>query len=58
VSGDEIGLFSEPQVTRTLTRFGGWDLDSLDRGYAHERLIGDLVNNFSLGGYPELKNFK
>ena len=57
VSGDEIGLFSEPEVTRTLTRFGGWDLDSLD-SYAHQRLIGDLVNNFSLGGYPELKNFK
>lgn len=57
VSGDEIGLFSEPEVTRTLARFGGWDLDSLD-SYAHQRLIGDLVNDFSLGGYPELKNFK
>jgi len=57
VSGEEIGLFSEPEVTRTLTRFGGWDLDSLD-SYAHQRLVGDLANNFSLAGYPELKNFK
>jgi NAD(P)-dependent dehydrogenase (short-subunit alcohol dehydrogenase family) len=56
VSGDEIGLFSEPEVVCTLTRSGGWDLDSLDN-YARERLVGSLVGNFTLEGYPELKKF-
>jgi NAD(P)-dependent dehydrogenase (short-subunit alcohol dehydrogenase family) len=56
VSGDEIGLFSEPEVVCTLTRSGGWDLDSLDN-YARERLVGSLVGNFMLEGYPELKKF-
>jgi NAD(P)-dependent dehydrogenase (short-subunit alcohol dehydrogenase family) len=56
VSGDEIGLFSEPEVVCTLTRSGGWDLDSLDN-YARERLVGSLVGNFTLKGYPELKKF-
>jgi 3-oxoacyl-[acyl-carrier protein] reductase len=57
VSGDEVGLFSEPEVIRSLTRPGGWDLDSLD-SQASEGLIGGLINNFSLDGYPELKKFK
>jgi 3-oxoacyl-[acyl-carrier protein] reductase len=56
VGGDEIGLFSEPDVVCTLSRAGGWDLDTLD-GYARERLIGDLSNEFLLEGYPELKKF-
>ena len=56
VSGDEIGLFSEPEVVCSLTRSGGWDLDSLD-SYASERLIGNLTNDFLLEGYPELKKF-
>jgi 3-oxoacyl-[acyl-carrier protein] reductase len=56
VSGDEIGLFSEPEVACTLARLGGWDLDSLDN-YARERLVGSLVDNFTLEGYPELKKF-
>jgi 3-oxoacyl-[acyl-carrier protein] reductase len=56
VSGDEIGLFSEPEVVCSLTRQGGWDLNSLD-GYAGERLIGSLTNDFLLEGYPELKKF-
>jgi 3-oxoacyl-[acyl-carrier protein] reductase len=57
VSGGEIGLFSEPEVVRSLTRPGGWDLDSLD-SQASEGLIGGLLNNFSLDGCPELKKFK
>jgi 3-oxoacyl-[acyl-carrier protein] reductase len=56
VSGDEIGLFSEPEVVCSLTRSGGWDLDSLD-SYARERLIGNLTNDFILEGYPDLKKF-
>jgi len=56
VGGDEIGLFSEPEVVCSLTRHGGWDLDSLD-SYARERLVGGLVDHFTLEGYPELKKF-
>jgi 3-oxoacyl-[acyl-carrier protein] reductase len=56
VCGDEIGLFSEPEVVCSLSRAGGWDLDSLD-SYARERLIGDLSNDFTLDEYPELKKF-
>jgi NAD(P)-dependent dehydrogenase (short-subunit alcohol dehydrogenase family) len=54
VCGDEVGLFSEPELVRSLVRAGGWDLDSLDN-YACNRLIGDLSNDFSLEEYPELK---
>jgi 3-oxoacyl-[acyl-carrier protein] reductase len=50
VGGDEIGLWSEPELTRSLTREGGWSLDSLD-SFARERLIGDLRNDFLI---PEL----
>jgi len=56
VCGDEIGLFSEPEVVCSLSRAGGWDLESLD-GYAHERLIGDLANDFLLEDHPELRKF-
>jgi 3-oxoacyl-[acyl-carrier protein] reductase len=56
VCGDEIGLFSEPELALSLSRAGGWDLDSLDN-FARERLIGSLTDNFVLEGYPELKKF-
>ena len=56
VCGDEIGLFSEPEVVCSVSRAGGWDLDTLD-SYAAQRLIGDLINNFTLEDYPELKRF-
>jgi 3-oxoacyl-[acyl-carrier protein] reductase len=56
VCGDEIGLFSEPEIICSLSRKGGWDLDSLDN-YARQRLIGDLMNDFRLDGYPELQKF-
>jgi 3-oxoacyl-[acyl-carrier protein] reductase len=56
VAGDEIGLFSEPELTRSLSRPGGWDLESLDN-YARERLVGDLTNDFLLESYPELRKF-
>ncbi len=45
IGGDEIGLWSEPELTRSLSREGGWTLDSLD-AFARERLIGDLTNDF------------
>lgn len=45
VGGEEIGLWSEPEVTRTLLRDSGWTLDALD-STARERLIGDLTNDF------------
>ncbi|MBV8136111.1 MAG: hypothetical protein JO121_10860 [Deltaproteobacteria bacterium] len=57
VCGDEVGLFSEPEVIRSLSRAGGWTLDSLD-SYARERLIGDLTNDFLLEGYPKLRKFE
>jgi NAD(P)-dependent dehydrogenase (short-subunit alcohol dehydrogenase family) len=56
VAGDEIGLFSEPELSRSLSRPGGWDLQALDN-YARERLIGDLTNDFLLESYPELQKF-
>ena len=56
VCGDEIGLFSEPELVSSLSRAGGWDLDSLDN-YAGERLIGELTNDFVLDEYTELKKF-
>jgi 3-oxoacyl-[acyl-carrier protein] reductase len=47
VGGDEVGLWSEPEVIRTLARPGGWDLDSLD-AFAPDRLTMDLTNIFLL----------
>ncbi|MGO9058125.1 MAG: SDR family NAD(P)-dependent oxidoreductase [Candidatus Binataceae bacterium] len=47
VGGDEIGLWSEPELTRSLSREGGWTLDTLD-SFARGRLIGDLTNDFLL----------
>ncbi len=47
VGGDEIGLWSEPEMTRSLSREGGWTLDTMDT-FARERLIGDLTNDFLL----------
>jgi|KBSSwiStaDraftv2_1062776.scaffolds.fasta_scaffold241706_2 3-oxoacyl-[acyl-carrier protein] reductase len=45
VAGEEVGLWSEPELTRSLARPGGWDLDSLDT-FARETMIGDLTNPF------------
>ena len=49
VGGDEVGLYAEPDVVRSLCRDGGWDLDSLDK-YASGSLIGDVVNRFAPQG--------
>lgn len=45
VAGEEVGLWSEPELIRSLARPGGWDLDSLD-DFASEAMIGDLTNPF------------
>jgi 3-oxoacyl-[acyl-carrier protein] reductase len=47
VAGEEVGLWSEPELIRSATRKGGWDLDSLDE-LAANYLTFDLVNNFLL----------
>jgi 3-oxoacyl-[acyl-carrier protein] reductase len=44
--GDEVGLYSEPELKRTMNRPGGWDLDALDANRI--RLAGDLTNDFLL----------
>ena len=53
VGGDEVSLLSEPTPERTVTRSGGWDLDSLDAS----GLGADLTNPFTLDSFPELKHF-
>lgn len=45
VGADEIGLWSEPELMRSLSREGGWTLDTLD-SFARDRLLGDLANDF------------
>jgi len=45
VGGEEVGLYSEPEVVKSLYRETGWDLDSLDK-IAGRDMIGDLRNEF------------
>jgi hypothetical protein len=45
VAGQEVGLWSEPVLVRSLARPGGWDLDSLD-DFAAEAMTSDLTNSF------------
>jgi 3-oxoacyl-[acyl-carrier protein] reductase len=45
VAGEEVGLWSEPELIRSLARPGGWDLDSLD-SFAHDAMTADLTNPF------------
>jgi 3-oxoacyl-[acyl-carrier protein] reductase len=47
VAGEEVGLWSEPELTRSLARPGGWDLDSLD-DFAAEAMTSDLTNLFRI----------
>jgi 3-oxoacyl-[acyl-carrier protein] reductase len=47
VAGDEVGLWSEPELIRSLSRPGGWNLDSLDE-FAREAMTGDLVDVFKI----------
>jgi NAD(P)-dependent dehydrogenase (short-subunit alcohol dehydrogenase family) len=45
VAGEEIGLWSEPELIRSIARPGGWDLDSLDE-FAPQAMTSDLTNPF------------
>ncbi|HJY83625.1 MAG TPA: SDR family NAD(P)-dependent oxidoreductase [Candidatus Binatia bacterium] len=45
VAGEEVGLWSEPELIRSLARPGGWDLDSLD-AFGCEAMTADLTNPF------------
>ena len=47
IGGEEVGLWSEPELIRSAIRPGGWDLDSLDE-LAANYLTFDLVDNFLL----------
>jgi 3-oxoacyl-[acyl-carrier protein] reductase len=40
IGGDEIGLFSEPRLVRSVMRPGGWDLDNIDSFAANHLTIG------------------
>jgi 3-oxoacyl-[acyl-carrier protein] reductase len=45
VMGDEIGLWSEPDLLRTIRGAGAWTLDSLDE-YAPDTVIHGLENRY------------
>ncbi|HXR35146.1 MAG TPA: SDR family NAD(P)-dependent oxidoreductase [Candidatus Binataceae bacterium] len=45
VAGEEVGLWSEPELVRCMTRPGGWNLDTLDES-GPDSLIIDLTNKF------------
>jgi 3-oxoacyl-[acyl-carrier protein] reductase len=47
VAGEEVGLWSEPELIRSLARPGGWDLDSLDE-FARAAMTADLTNPFKI----------
>lgn len=57
VSGDDVSLFSEPEMMRTIHQEGGWDIDELDAA-APVGLTAGLKNPFTLDAFPELKIFK
>jgi hypothetical protein len=54
VAGEEVGLWSEPELVRCMTRPGGWNLDTLDE-FGPESLIIGLTNKFLIKD-PEAKN--
>ncbi len=46
VGGGQIGLYSEPELVRTVFAPKSWNLDILDTPAARNNLIGDLHNAF------------
>jgi hypothetical protein len=46
VAGNEVGLWSEPEICRSVIRDAGWDLDSLD-ALAATTFASGLTNEFS-----------
>jgi 3-oxoacyl-[acyl-carrier protein] reductase len=47
VAGGEIGLMTDPEISRSVFRAGGWDLKSLDQPQVRNYLIGGLTNRFA-----------
>lgn len=45
VGGEEVGLWSEPELVRSMTRPGSWTLDALDE-CAPASMTGHLVDHF------------
>jgi 3-oxoacyl-[acyl-carrier protein] reductase len=57
VSGDDVGLLTEPTPEPVIHQAGGWDLNGLDAA-APAGLTGGLSNPFTLNDFPELKIFE
>jgi 3-oxoacyl-[acyl-carrier protein] reductase len=57
VSGDDVGLLSEPEPERVIHQSGGWDLDGLDAAAPAALTLG-LKNPYTLDAFPELKTFE
>ncbi len=47
VGGEEVGLWSEPELVRSMTRPGSWTLDTLDE-FAPGGMTGQLVDHFKV----------
>ena len=46
VGNGEIGLYSEPEIIRSIFESKKWDLDGLESSTISSFLIGDLTNRF------------
>lgn len=46
VAGGEIGLMTDPEISRSVFRAGGWDYKSLNQPQVRNYLLGGLVNRF------------
>jgi NAD(P)-dependent dehydrogenase (short-subunit alcohol dehydrogenase family) len=57
VSGDDVGLLSEPEPERVIHQSGGWDLDGLDAAAPAALTLG-LKNPYTLDAFPEFKTFE
>jgi 3-oxoacyl-[acyl-carrier protein] reductase len=57
VSGDDVGLLSEPEPERIIHQSGGWDLAGLDAAAPAALTLG-LKNPYTLDAFPELKVFE
>lgn len=47
VAGGEIGLMTDPEISRSVFRPGGWDYRSLNQPQVRDYLIGGLANRFA-----------
>lgn len=47
VAGGEIGLMTDPEISRMVFRSGGWDFAALNQPQVRNYLIGNLVNRFA-----------